>query len=83
MIILDLLEGRDGMRFLVVTIMRLTHTHSFYRLKGRWIGLPNPVLANQWISLVDPPLALPCTNIWHIGISYVQRMASLTGALST
>ena len=34
-----------------------------YWLKGRWIQLPDLLLASKWIHLVDPLLALPCMKL--------------------
>ena len=31
------------------------------KLKGRWIQLPDQLLARKWIHLVEPLLALPST----------------------
>ena len=41
--------------------IRMFKAHSLYRLKGRWIGLPDLLLASKWIHLIDP-IALPCNS---------------------
>ena len=47
-----------------MTDIRFTR-NSFFRLKGRWIRLPNPHLACKWIHLVDPLVALPSIHIYQ------------------
>ena len=38
--------------------------HTAYKVKGRWIRLPHPLLASRWIiKLLNP---LPCTLLLHI-----------------
>ena len=41
------------------------NAHSLYKLKGRWIQLPDPLLASKWIHLVDQFQALPCNALWN------------------
>ena len=39
---------------------RFTVHTAAYRLKGRWIKLPDPLVESKWIHWVDPLLALTC-----------------------
>ena len=36
--------------------------YSFSRLKGKWIQIPDTLLASKWICLVDPLQAPPYTG---------------------
>ena len=69
-----LLKGRDGRRREVPTSLfvfgrqdetdiQISNAHPLYRLKGRWIQLPGLFLANKWIQLLGPLLALPCNSV--------------------
>ena len=42
------------------TDVQMYNTNSLYSLIGRWIWLPNLLLASKWIQLLDPFLVSPC-----------------------
>ena len=47
----------DRTRLIYKCIMYILCLH---RLRGRWIRLPDLLLASKWIQLLDPLLALRC-----------------------
>ena len=42
---------------------RMHNANSLYRLLSSKIWLLDPLLASKWIQLLDPLIALPCTNL--------------------
>ena len=60
---------------------RFTVHTAAYRLKGRWIQLPDPLVESKWIHWFDPLLALPCilsdcsiTNAFSIRLLKIKTM---------